>query len=117
MTFVPAKTTVNIDEYAFWTEDMWFSQDSDQNPYRSLAIMAIGLGGEAGEVQEHIKKEIRDGKIDLDALKKELGDVIYYWARICRHYGFQPMDVIQTNVNKLLDRLDRGTLRGDGDNR
>lgn len=103
----------NIDKYGEFTCEMWLSKDDE----RGLAVMSLGLGGEAGEVQEHIKKHFRDGKLDLDALKKELGDVVYYWARICRYFGFQPSEVLQANIDKLESRRARGTLRGDGDNR
>jgi NTP pyrophosphatase (non-canonical NTP hydrolase) len=68
-------------------------------------------------VQEHIKKYIRDGNLDRDALKKELGDAVYYWARICRYFDFEPSEVLQANIEKLESRRKRGVLRGDGDNR
>lgn len=103
----------DIDRYGEFTQEMWMSKNDE----RGLTIMSLGLGGEAGEVQEHIKKHFRDGKLDLDALKKELGDVVYYWARICRYFNFQPSEVLQANIDKLMSRRSRGTLQGDGDNR
>ena len=124
----------NIDQYGDFTQQMWMSKDDD----RGLAIMSLGLGGEAGELMaaiaeaqennfrlsgsigrtlEIVKKHFRDGKLDLEALKKELGDVAYYWARICRYFGFQPSEVLQANIDKLESRRSRGTLRGDGDDR
>jgi NTP pyrophosphatase (non-canonical NTP hydrolase) len=106
----------NIDQYARWTESFWFSGIGRPDK-ESLAIMGLGLAGEAGETVEHIKKYIRDGNLDPIALKKELGDVIYYWARICKQFGFEPTDVLRTNYEKLVDRQKRGVRQGSGDNR
>ena len=108
----------DIDKYGQYTVDNWFSaDDEDRDPFRSLFIMSLGLAGESGEVCEKIKKFIRDGNDDMELLKKELGDVIFYWARICRHFGMVPSDVIATNIKKLDDRRARGVRRGSGDTR
>jgi NTP pyrophosphatase (non-canonical NTP hydrolase) len=68
-------------------------------------------------VQEKIKKFVRDGNLDIENLKKELGDVAFYWARICRHFDLYPSEVLQANIEKLVSRKERGTQRGSGDNR
>jgi NTP pyrophosphatase (non-canonical NTP hydrolase) len=113
---IPEVQAMTVDEYGQFTEEFWFSGVA-RPTNESIAIMTIGLGGEAGEVQEHIKKLIRDGKLDKEELKKELGDVAYYWARICKQFGFLPSEVLQANKEKLESRKKRGVLRGDGDNR
>jgi NTP pyrophosphatase (non-canonical NTP hydrolase) len=107
----------DIDDYGQFTVDMWFSADSNQDPLRSLAIMTMGLAGEVGEVIEKIKKHVRDGHLDRDLLKKELGDVFYYLCRISREFDMQPSEVLQANIDKLNSRKARGTMRGSGDNR
>jgi NTP pyrophosphatase (non-canonical NTP hydrolase) len=117
----------NIDSFGEYTVQHWFSAGDAADPKtedfdhqgcgRSLTIMALGLAGEAGEVLEKIKKLVRDSTYDRDALKKELGDILFYWARICRYFGFQPSEVIGANIDKLDDRRARGTMRGSGDNR
>jgi NTP pyrophosphatase (non-canonical NTP hydrolase) len=116
----------DIDEYADFTEAMWFSgslPDGYENciipigPGRDMTIMCFGLGGETGEILEKIKKYIRDCQLDKEALKKELGDAAFYWSRICRYFGFDPSEVLQTNIEKLTSRRARGTMRGNGDDR
>lgn len=82
----------------------------------------IGLAGESGEVSEKIKKIIRDheGKIDDKARKeieKELGDVLWYVSQIASELGLSLDDVAGKNIEKLSSRLDRGVLKGSGDNR
>lgn len=108
----------NIDLYGRFTEVMWFSgKPGEPTKEHDLPIMSLGLAGETGEALEHIKKFIRDDHLDKDALKKELGDVAYYWARICRYFGLECSDVLAASVVKLESRKERGVLRGDGDNR
>lgn len=107
----------DIDQYGQYTVDRWFSADDNKDPMRSLFIMTVGLGGETGEVLEKIKKFVRDGTWDRDLVIKELGDVAFYWARICRHFDIQPSEVLQANIDKLEGRRARGTMRGSGDTR
>jgi len=107
----------DIDKFGQYTVDNWFSSEENPDPTRALFIMSLGLAGETGEVMEKIKKQIRDGTVDLPALKLELGDVVFYWARICKHFGFEPSEVIEANIAKLDSRRARGTRRGSGDYR
>jgi NTP pyrophosphatase (non-canonical NTP hydrolase) len=43
------------------------------------SYLGLGLAAESGEIADHIKKLLRDDKLDRDALAGELGDAIYYW--------------------------------------
>lgn len=104
----------SIEDYAKWTRKMWLSKDLKE---KDLTIMTIGLGEEAGEVLGLLKKRVRDGNLDLNNLKKELGDVIYYWAMLCNYFKISPVEVLATNMFKIEDRHRRGTLRGSGDDR
>ena len=82
----------------------------------------LGLVNEAGEVAGKIKKVFRDkgGEINQEtreALKAELGDVLWYIAQICTELNLSLDDVAEANITKLYDRLERGKIRGDGNNR
>ena len=82
----------------------------------------LGLVNEAGEVAGKIKKVFRDkgGEINdemRDALKAELGDVLWYVAQLCTELGLSLDEVAEHNLAKLYDRLERGKIRGDGDDR
>lgn len=69
----------------------------------------LGLTGEAGEVSDLVKKGIFHEKgIDLEHLKKELGDCLWYVAMICESCGFSLDDVMQTNIDKLIARYPDG---------
>jgi NTP pyrophosphatase (non-canonical NTP hydrolase) len=82
----------------------------------------LGLVNEAGEVAGKIKKVFRDkeGQINPDvreALKAELGDVLWYLAQVATELDLQLDEVAEHNIAKLLDRQARGKIQGDGDNR
>ena len=82
----------------------------------------LGLINEAGEVAGKIKKVFRDkdGKINeetREALKAELGDVLWYLAQTCTELELSLSEVAEANLTKLLDRQARGKIQGDGDNR
>ncbi len=82
----------------------------------------LGLVNEAGEVAGKIKKVFRDkdGRINpetREALKSELGDVLWYLAQTCTELDISLDEVAESNLTKLLDRQARGKIQGDGDNR
>ena len=81
-----------------------------------ITYPTLGLCGEAGEVAEKVKKNIRDGKA-LDGVGLELGDVLWYIAALADDLGVSLEDVVKANVNKLYSRKARNKLQGDGDNR
>lgn len=77
-----------------------------------LITSGIGLSSECGEFNEIVKKMIFQGKpFNEDVrfhLKRELGDIIFYWTNACRSLGLDPNDVIAENVNKLKSRYPGG---------
>lgn len=85
---------------------------------------ALGLGNEAGEVMGKIKKWLRgdDGEGFMseerkEALKGELGDVLWYLAVLANDLDLSLEDIAKSNVLKLKARSEKGTLKGDGDKR
>lgn len=77
-----------------------------------LLCGAIGLGSETGELQEIVKKMLFQGKPLTDDtvfhMKRELGDIIWYWINTCRALNLDPDDVISENVRKLESRYPGG---------
>jgi|JI9StandDraft_1071089.scaffolds.fasta_scaffold38252_5 NTP pyrophosphatase (non-canonical NTP hydrolase) len=88
----------------------------------ALSYCGLGLGGETGEVLEHLKKVQRDhaGVVSperREALSKELGDVLWYLGRLASELGLELDTVARKNIEKLQDRKNRGVIQGSGDNR
>jgi NTP pyrophosphatase (non-canonical NTP hydrolase) len=99
------------------------SRQTAQYPHEAwLAYLTLGLVGEAGEVAEHVKKVIRDDAGAISAARrvavaKELGDVLWYLARLASELGLDLDELAQANLEKLLSRQRRGVLAGSGDDR
>ena len=59
-----------------------------------------------------IKKIIFQGKEFNEAerfhLKRELGDVLWYWVQGCTALGYTPQEVMEENINKLESRYPNG---------
>lgn len=70
----------------------------------NLVYLGLGLAGETGEVVEMIKRHMRGVEIDRAALADELGDVAYYWARLCLTIGHEPSQVLDQSLKKIESR-------------
>jgi NTP pyrophosphatase (non-canonical NTP hydrolase) len=96
----------------------------DSNDYQRLALRteapgreqserllnaALGLCGEAGEFGDTIKKwKFHAHPLDEAALRKELGDVLWYVALACDAMGLQMGEVMAENIAKLRRRYPEG---------
>lgn len=108
---------MTLDEYQVAAESTAIYPPEDEIIYPTL-----GLGGEAGEIQNKVKKVLRDdggvfSNAVRDDLKKELGDVLWYVAILARDAGSSLEEIAQLNIAKLRDRQSRGVLGGSGDAR
>lgn len=83
----------------------------------ALSYLAMGLASEAGEVAGKVKKILRDGTRDTIAIEDEVGDVLWYCARIVDELGGDLSEVAARNLSKLADRKKRGVIGGSGDKR
>lgn len=87
------------------------------------AISYVGLGlGEAGEVQNQIKKILRDDNGQVteqrkEAIIAELGDVCWYISALGKELGVSLEEIFERNLIKLESRAERDKIRGDGDYR
>ena len=79
-----------------------------------LLTACLGLAAEGGEFIEVPKKIIFQGKPlteeNVFHMKRELGDVMWYWINACRALNLDPNDVIDENVRKLEGRYPGGSF-------
>ncbi len=79
-----------------------------------LTTAGIGLASEGGEFDEIVKKILFHGKEyseeNIFHMKRELGDIIWYWINACTALGLNPNDVIEENVRKLEGRYPGGVF-------
>jgi NTP pyrophosphatase (non-canonical NTP hydrolase) len=123
--------------YQYITEGGWegFSDETFNNyqqataqtakypPSQALEYLSLGIASEAGEVAGKMKKWIRDGDSKMtreewvQAMSSEIGDVLWYAARLADELGLSLSQIAEDNMDKLLDRKARGVIGGSGDNR
>ena len=99
------------------------SKDSDSFIYRlqelggdvaiqRLLTASIGISAESGEFMEIVKKMMFQGKPcnedNLEHLKIELGDIMWYVAQACMALDVDMNDVLDTNIKKLEKRYPDG---------
>lgn len=93
-----------------------------QGTITGLTYTALGLG-EAGEVQNKVKKVLRDdgGVVTPErrlAIAKELRGNLWYISQMATELGLDlERDIAQANLDELQSRMERGVIRGDGDDR
>lgn len=88
----------------------------------NLVYPMLGLANEVGELLGKYKKLHRDagGEITpevVEAMKGELGDVLWYFTQIATNLGLTLPEIAEANLEKVLRRKREGTIHGNGDNR
>tara|TARA_B100000902_G_scaffold160216_1_gene155960 strand:+ start:1697 stop:2122 length:426 start_codon:yes stop_codon:yes gene_type:complete len=89
------------------------NNSGEQMQVARLMTSVIGMMAESGEFAEVVKKKIfqADTEFSNDEIfhmKRELGDVLWYWVQGCIALGFTPEEVMQENIKKLEKRYPNG---------
>lgn len=76
----------------------------------SLAEAALGMATEASEAADVIKKHLFQGHpLDVEKLKKEMGDALWYMAYVCHITdGLDLEGIMEDNIKKLEVRFPNG---------
>ena len=81
-------------------------------PTERMLTAALGLSAEAGEFTEVIKKIMFQGKPvneeNMFHLKRELGDIMWFFMQACMALDVSPEEIIEMNVDKLKARYPGG---------
>ena len=122
VTKVTSKPSLEVDSLKASIDGI--QKDSDIDVPR-LVTAALGLSSEAGEFTEIVKKILLQGKpADEDNIfhmKRELGDIMWYWATACMALDLDTTEVILENQKKLEARygekftVDQSEVRAKGD--
>lgn len=96
--------------------------DAGEGSINAVVYTTLGLSGEAGEIPNKVKKILRDGGGMItpevkDAIALEIGDVLWYAARLAAELGTSLGDIAEANIEKLNSRSARGVIKGSGDYR
>ena len=122
VTKVTSDPSIDLDELKKRFDEIE-AQSSIKAP--RLLTAALGLGSETGEFVEIVKKMVLQGKPasedNIFHMKRELGDIMWYWTTACASLDLDPYEVISENQKKLEARygekfeVDRSEVRKEGD--
>jgi len=100
-------------------------QDNSDIDVPRLMTAALGLSSEGGEFVEIVKKMFLQGKPadqeNIFHMKRELGDIMWYWVTACMALKLDPVEVILENQKKLETRygeeftINQSEVRAEGD--
>ena len=103
---------MDFETYKKWTRTTAVYPKEKEEEY-----LMIGLANEVGEVLGKYKKQVRGDGDKYKEIRSELGDVCWYLARLFDMYDMTLTEALHENYIKLTDRMERGVIKGDGDNR
>lgn len=84
-------------------------EDTPEIELGGVLNAALGLSGEVGELNDMLKKWIfHEKQLDVEHLKREIGDIYWYLALICDSFEFNLDEIMQINVDKLKARYPEG---------
>ena len=122
VTKVTSDPSINLEDLKKSFEEI--EESSDIKTPRLLTA-ALGLGSETGEFVEIVKKMFLQGKPpsedNIFHMKRELGDIMWYWVTACAALNLDPYEVISENQEKLAARygekfeVGRSEVRKEGD--
>src|SRR4028118_1642455 len=111
---------MDFNEYQQLTKSTAIYPESGKRTPNGINYCTLGLIGEAGELANAWKKTIRDPKdaaMFKEKMRYEIGDVLWYLARLADEMGMKLEDVAVSNLDKLRERSNRGRIAGFGDER
>ena len=96
---------MTIDEYVEWARHAGGETTAPHATEHQLAVLGLGLMGDAGEVADLLRRRLRDGTLDREHLAYELGDVLYHWARLCAITDVVPSELLERSRRNVEARL------------
>tara|TARA_B110000285_G_scaffold195128_1_gene225209 strand:- start:80 stop:484 length:405 start_codon:yes stop_codon:yes gene_type:complete len=111
--FVDSTTSMeSTNDSAFQVRVNQLGQLAPDIGWSRLMTSAIGMLAESGEFTEIMKKVLFQGREWNEEnrfhMKRELGDVLWYWVQGCIALGYSPEEVMEENIKKLELRYPNG---------
>lgn len=105
---VTSKPSTDFDAFIARLEEL----NEDGCDVERLLTAGVGLPAESGEFTEIVKKIVFQGKPYNDDnvfhMKRELGDLQWYFINACIALGINPVEVFVENIKKLESRYPGG---------
>jgi len=110
--FVDSTTSRQSKDFSAFIHSASELQAKDNINVPRVLTAAIGMLAESGEFTEVLKKMVFQGKeFNEDNrfhMKRELGDILWYWIQGCMALGYTPDEVMDENIKKLEARYPNG---------
>jgi NTP pyrophosphatase (non-canonical NTP hydrolase) len=88
------------------------TESKEQNEVEKILNYSMGIAGEAGEIVDAVKKAVFHKHGLTPAFKRklalELGDELWYIARLADVLGYTLEDIATMNIGKLKERYPNG---------
>ena len=99
------KIITTLNEY----QDATDRTDNHTDNIKAVINFGLGIAGESGEIVDLVKKVIYHGHVaDQEKFKAELGDLMWYIARLADRLGLTLEEVANYNIEKLQKRYPDG---------
>ena len=110
---------MEFDEYQSQAEETAIFPDELPDFVETGQVYTVlGASGETGEIQEKLKKAIReDDPSYINDMRAECGDTLWYLSQVCEEFGWDLNAIARDNLHKLQSRQERDQLTGEGDDR
>lgn len=100
----PAKETL-----AQYREDIKRTMNKDLKHKDKMAMLALGLSGEVGELVDMVKKFSYHGHtLEKPEVVKEFGDIYWYIHNLMNELELSHEEIMETNIKKLQKRYPQG---------
>jgi NTP pyrophosphatase (non-canonical NTP hydrolase) len=87
----PAEVPLPFEDYARWAMAI---DGGVPKEARAIAELALRLGGDAGEISDILHRRLEGGAWPAARFAGELGDVLFYWVRLCAIAGLLPAELL-----------------------
>jgi|TARA_R100000742_G_C4278098_1_gene100580 NTP pyrophosphatase (non-canonical NTP hydrolase) len=110
--FVDTTTSLESKRFLAFIDSASKLEACDNINVPRVLTSAIGMLAESGEFTEILKKIVFQGKEFNESerfhMKRELGDILWYWVQGCVALGYTPDQVMDENIKKLEARYPNG---------
>jgi NTP pyrophosphatase (non-canonical NTP hydrolase) len=115
--FVKSVTSKESNEFESMIQRLEELKKTDKDVNISLLLTsALGLSAETGEFTEVVKKIIFQSKPLTEEnkfhIKRELGDILWYYMNAARSLSLDPYEIIEENIRKLKKRYPSEKFEG-----
>lgn len=108
---------MDMDRYQLMSQRTAVYPDVGTGSQAAVNYCIVGLCGEVGEIANKWKKVLRGDSTIQPDIASEIGDVLWYLARLSEELGYFLSVMAEMNLAKLKDRKARDALQGSGDDR